>query len=103
MTDEQRKLVISILQSGFACGMTHPFECFVNYTRFLGQITPIATLEQDTQAAEAAFLEFWKGTACCPEEQAEFDALTVAGLYAKIDAWYKAASEQHQRDKKGST
>jgi hypothetical protein len=88
MTNEQKDLVIRIFQTGMACGLEHPYEFLTNYVRMLVHAHPYSEIARLEHEAQEAFVELLKGTASCPEEEEELQALTPDKLYAMIEAWY---------------
>jgi DNA primase large subunit len=78
------------------CGLEHPYEFYSNYVRHLPQLVSYKDVGTAEQAAVEAFVAFMKGTASCPEEEEELQALTPEDLYVKIEAWYTYKREQRK-------
>jgi hypothetical protein len=78
------------MQQGVAVGLSHPFECFANYSRYLDCCMPSHTdVLKHEQIATDVLIAFMKGTACCPEEEADFKDLTPEKLGKIIEQYYK--------------
>ena len=68
MTQDQKNLFVAIAQMGIICGLTHPFEWYVNYMRSLQIIYTDVKLPQKQKEATECFLEFYKETKCSEDD-----------------------------------
>ncbi len=59
MTPKQKDLFISILTLGYACGLTHPFECYINYIRSLDNFCKYEDIPKKEQDAIETMLAFF--------------------------------------------
>lgn len=89
MTPEQKVTFITIAQMGMACGLTHPFEWLLNYTRSVDQFTPYEKVPQAIESAEEAFIAFLRNTGAGPDDPAE--SLDREGLSDLVTDYYDRA------------
>ena len=76
MTAEQKDLMLFVIRSGMACGLSDVDDCVLNYENHLTQLYPYTDVPDKEKELYAALCEFYKGTASCPEEDAELAKLT---------------------------
>lgn len=85
MTPKEMEIVVDILQLGFACGLSHPFECFVNYIRSL-TIGSYKEVREKEQKAYEAFAKFMHGCASAPNDP--LLKITSENLNSYIEKYY---------------
>ncbi len=94
MNDKQKDIFIKAAQLGVACGLSSPVEWVVNADR-----SPFDW----SDGLLDAFVEFYRGTASCPEEEEWLSELTVDNFNERIvkphyEYYRKQWAEKHEVD-----
>ena len=86
MTPEQMTQFVKHAQAGVACGLEHPFEWYVNATRWLMHSTPYPDIPAREQEIAEAFLAFFRGCDGMPDDP--IATWTVDDMHKACDEWY---------------
>ncbi len=93
MTPEQRDTFIKMAQAGVACGLMHPFEWLYNACR-MTSFMPYAEQPAAEQKIVDAFLAFWRGTDCQPNDPCM--TITAEELTDMINEWYARGRDRNE-------
>lgn len=96
MTSEQKDLFISILTFGYACGLTHPFECYINYVRSLGSFCKYEDILNKEKEAVETMLAFFHECGSCEKDSIE--TWTEKDLNKAIESYYNQTQNNIERE-----
>lgn len=88
MTNHDAQVLLEALRAGYACGLTHRYECYRNYERMLYQFIDYEKVNDKVKEFWDIVLTFEKSIASDPEEEEEMKSYTLDKLLEDINIWY---------------
>lgn len=88
MTNHDAQILVGALRAGYACGMTHRYECYRTYEDMLYIAVPFDKVNEVVSEFWNIVLTFEKSLAGSPEEEEELKNYTLDKLFEDINIWY---------------
>ena len=86
MTEEEKDMLISIIQMGVVCGLRYPSEWYANYMMHNSMFLRYEDIPEQEDIARKAFSKFLNGCACCDNDPVK--TITPETIDDYIANWY---------------